>query len=57
MTKIQQTGDKVLANVERVIVGKHQEVRLALVAILHLHAAPRIVTVARPSSLPVNVKW
>jgi hypothetical protein len=31
MTKIQETGDKVLANVERVIVGKHHEVRLALV--------------------------
>jgi MoxR-like ATPase len=25
MTKIQETGDKVLANVERVIVGKHHE--------------------------------
>ena len=34
MTNIQQTGDKVVANVERVIVGKHQEVRLALVALL-----------------------
>ena len=34
MTKIQETGDKVLANVERVIVGKHLEVRLALVALL-----------------------
>jgi MoxR-like ATPase len=34
MTKIQETGDKVLANVERVIVGKHNEVRLALVALL-----------------------
>jgi MoxR-like ATPase len=33
-TQIQQTGDKVLANVERVIVGKHHEVRLALVALL-----------------------
>ena len=32
MTKIQETGDKVLANVEHVIVGKHHEVRLALVA-------------------------
>src|SRR5690606_9694853 len=32
MTKIQETGEKVLANVERVIVGKHHEVRLALVA-------------------------
>ncbi len=34
MTKIQETGDKVLANVERVIVGKHHEVRFALVALL-----------------------
>jgi MoxR-like ATPase len=34
MTQIQETGDKVLANVERVIVGKHHEVRLALVALL-----------------------
>ena len=34
MTKIQETGDKVVANVERVIVGKHHEVRLALVALL-----------------------
>ncbi len=34
MTKIQETGDRVLSNVERVIVGKHQEVRLALVALL-----------------------
>jgi len=34
MTRIQETGDKVLANVERVIVGKHLEVRLALVALL-----------------------
>jgi MoxR-like ATPase len=33
-TQIQHTGDKVLANVERVIVGKHHEVRLALVALL-----------------------
>ena len=33
-TKIQQTGEKVVANVERVIVGKHHEVRLALVALL-----------------------
>ena len=30
----EQTGEKVLANVERVIVGKHHEVRLALVALL-----------------------
>ena len=34
MTTIQQTGDRVLANVERVIVGKHSEVRFALVALL-----------------------
>jgi MoxR-like ATPase len=34
MTTIQETGDKVLANVERVIVGKHAEVRFALVALL-----------------------
>src|SRR3954467_10511683 len=34
MTKIQETGDRVLANVERVIGGKHEEVRLALVALL-----------------------
>ena len=32
MSKIQETGDKVLNNVEHVIVGKHHEVRLALVA-------------------------
>ena len=34
MTQIQQTGDRVIANVERVIVGKHNEVRFALVALL-----------------------
>jgi MoxR-like ATPase len=34
MTKIQASGEKVVANVERVIVGKHNEVRLALVALL-----------------------
>jgi MoxR-like ATPase len=34
MTSIQKTGDRVLANVERVIVGKHSEVRFALVALL-----------------------
>ena len=33
-TKIQETGEKVVANVERVIVGKHDEVRLALVALM-----------------------
>ena len=34
MTKIQESGERVAANVERVIVGKHNEVRLALVALL-----------------------
>jgi MoxR-like ATPase len=34
MTNLEQTGEKVLANVEHVIVGKHHEVRLALVALL-----------------------
>jgi MoxR-like ATPase len=34
MTKIQETGDRVISNVEHVIVGKHHEVRLALVALL-----------------------
>ena len=34
VSKIQETSEKVIANVERVIVGKHQEVRLALVALL-----------------------
>ncbi len=34
MTTIQESGEKVVANVERVIVGKHEEVRLALVALL-----------------------
>ncbi len=34
MSKIQASGDRVVANVERVIVGKHSEVRLALVALL-----------------------
>jgi MoxR-like ATPase len=34
MTNIQSAGDRVVANVERVIVGKHAEVRLALVALL-----------------------
>jgi MoxR-like ATPase len=34
MSTLEQTGEKVLANVERVIVGKHHEVRLALVALL-----------------------
>ncbi|MGH2512664.1 MAG: AAA family ATPase [Candidatus Limnocylindrales bacterium] len=34
MTNIQATGEKVVANVERVIVGKHHEVRLAMVALM-----------------------
>jgi MoxR-like ATPase len=34
MSKIQESGDRVVANVERVIVGKHREVQLALVALL-----------------------
>src|SRR3954468_15793148 len=34
MSNLQETGDKVHANVEHVIVGKHHEVRLALVALL-----------------------
>jgi len=34
VAKIQESGEKVIANVERVIVGKHREVRLALVALL-----------------------
>jgi MoxR-like ATPase len=34
MTMIQEAGDKVISNVERVIVGKHNEVRLSLVALL-----------------------
>jgi MoxR-like ATPase len=34
MATIQESGEKVVANVERVIVGKHEEVRLALVALL-----------------------
>ena len=34
MTQIQDLGEKVAANVERVIIGKRQEVRLTLVALL-----------------------
>jgi MoxR-like ATPase len=34
MTTIHETGEKVAANVERVIIGKSQEVRLTLVALL-----------------------
>jgi MoxR-like ATPase len=34
MTSIKETGEKVAANVERVIIGKSQEVRLTLVALL-----------------------
>ncbi len=34
MAKIQESGERVAANIERVIVGKHREVRLALVALM-----------------------
>jgi len=34
VAKIQESGERVAANVERVIVGKHREVRLALIALL-----------------------
>ncbi len=34
MPQIQESGERALANVERVIVGKHREVRLAVVALL-----------------------
>ncbi len=34
MPQIQESGERALANVERVIVGKHREVRLSLVALL-----------------------
>jgi MoxR-like ATPase len=34
LSKIQESGERVAGNVERVIVGKHREVRLALVALL-----------------------
>ena len=34
MAQIQESGERVVANVERVIVGKHHEVRLAMVALL-----------------------
>ena len=34
MSRIQASGERVAANVERVIVGKHAQVRLALVALL-----------------------
>jgi MoxR-like ATPase len=34
VAKIQESSERLAANVERVIVGKHQEVRLALVALL-----------------------
>jgi MoxR-like ATPase len=34
VSKIQESGERVAANVERVIVGKHHEVRLALIALL-----------------------
>ena len=34
MASIQESGERVAANVERVIVGKHREVRLALIAMV-----------------------
>ena len=34
MANIQESGERVAASIERVIVGKHREVRLALVALL-----------------------
>jgi MoxR-like ATPase len=34
MATIQCSSEKVIANVEKVIIGKHAEVRLALVALL-----------------------
>jgi len=34
VAQIQESGERVVANVERVIVGKHHEVRLAMVALL-----------------------
>jgi MoxR-like ATPase len=34
VAQVQESGERVVANVERVIVGKHSEVRLALVALL-----------------------
>jgi len=34
VSKVEESGERVVANVERVIVGKHHEVRLALVALL-----------------------
>jgi len=34
LSKVQESGERVVANVERVIVGKHNEVRLAMVALL-----------------------
>jgi MoxR-like ATPase len=34
VSKIQESGERIAANIERVIVGKHAEVRLALVALL-----------------------
>ena len=49
MTKIQETGDKVLANVERVIVGKHHEVRRLLEAVGH----PR----CRGDKMATNPRW
>jgi MoxR-like ATPase len=34
VSKIQETGERIAANVERVVVGKHAEVRMALIALL-----------------------
>ena len=34
MKNVQQPAERVIASVERVIVGKHSEVRIALVALL-----------------------
>jgi MoxR-like ATPase len=34
MSNLEQTGEKVIGNVEHVIIGKHHEVRLAMVALL-----------------------
>ena len=34
MKSVQESAERVVANVERVIVGKHVEVRMALVALL-----------------------
>ena len=38
MKNVQQPAERVIASVERVIIGKHAEVRLALVALLYAPA-------------------